>query len=166
MTKSRAGAGAATPIAHATFAMERTYPQSAPRIFAAFSNSESKRAWFAEGDGWIVESFEADFRVGGREVSRFRLGGGPLMSNDTCYQDIVEDQRLVFVYTMAVEGRRISSSLASIELFPQPHGTRLLYTEQGQFFDGRDQAADRKKGCEELFGRLGQILTQHETTPT
>ena len=40
---------------------------------------------------------------------------------------------------MTVGGKRISASLASVELFASGKGTRLVYTEQGQFFDGADQ---------------------------
>jgi hypothetical protein len=35
---------------------------------------------------------------------------------------------------MTAFGKRISASLASVELFASGNGTRLVYTEQGQFF--------------------------------
>jgi uncharacterized protein YndB with AHSA1/START domain len=39
-------------IIHSTFAIERTYPARAARVFAAFSDPAIKRRWFAEGEGW------------------------------------------------------------------------------------------------------------------
>jgi uncharacterized protein YndB with AHSA1/START domain len=36
-------------IVHSTFVVERTYPASGARVFAAFSNPAIKRRWFAEG---------------------------------------------------------------------------------------------------------------------
>ena len=148
----------ASSIVHSTFVVERTYPASAARVFAAFSNPATKRRWFAEGEGWQIEEFDADFRVGGRETSRFRFDGGPPIRNDTIYQDIVEDRRIVFTYAMTVGDKRISASLASVELFPAGKGTRLAYTEQGQFFDGVEQPKQRELGCAELFDKLAEHL--------
>jgi uncharacterized protein YndB with AHSA1/START domain len=105
-------------IVHNTFVIERTYPASAARVFAAFADNATKRRWFAEGEGWHVDAFDAEFKVGGHEKSRFRLKDGPPVTNDTVYHDIVPDQRIVFAYVMTVDGKRISVSLANVELFP------------------------------------------------
>lgn len=145
-------------IVHSTFVIERTYPASAARVFAAFSNPATKRRWFADGEGWQIDEFKVDFRVGGRETSRFRFKDGPEVSNDTVYQDVVPDKRIVFVYAMTIGEKRISASLASVELFASGKGTRLVYTEQGQFFDGADQPKGRELGCAELFDKLGEEL--------
>ena len=90
-------------IVHSTFVVERTYPVSAARVFAAFSNTATRRRWFAEGEGWQIDEFEVDFRVGGRETSRFRFKDGPEVANDTVYQDIVPNRRIVFAYAMMVK---------------------------------------------------------------
>lgn len=145
-------------IVHNTFVIERTYAASAARVFGAFSDTATKRRWFVEGEGWQIDAFDADFRVGGRETSRFRFKEGPPVTNDTIYQDIVPERRIVFVYAMTVGDKRISASLASVELFPSGKGTRLVYTEQGQFFDGADQPKQREEGCAELFDKLGEEL--------
>ena len=146
------------PIKHATFSVERTYPADAARIFRAFSDTDIKRRWFAEGENWRVEEFTADFRPAGYETSRFRYADGPPITNDTRYMDIVTDERLVFSYVMTIDGRPSSASLASVELFPAHGGTRLVYTEQGQYFDGGDQALQREIGCGELYDALGAVL--------
>lgn len=151
-------------IVHGTFVVERTYPVSAERVFAAFSDPATRRRWFAEGEGWQIDEFKVDFRVGGRETSRFRFKGGPKVANDTVYQDIVPDQRIVFVYAMTVGDKRISASLASVELFTSGKGTRVVYTEQGQFFDGVEQPRQREEGCVELFDRLGEELKSERRT--
>ena len=74
------------PVVHSTFSIERTYPVPPSRVFSAFANQAAKRHWFAEGDGWEVEEFTLDFRVGGREFSRFRFEGGAPIRNETVYQ--------------------------------------------------------------------------------
>lgn len=145
-------------VAHATFSVERSYPASPARVFAAFANQATKRRWFAEGEGWEIEEFTLDFRVGGRETSRFRYQGGPPMGNDTIFLDIVPERRIVLAYTMTVADTRISVSLATVELASLGEGTTLTYTEQGAFFDGADKAALREFGCRGLLEKLAAEL--------
>lgn len=137
-----------------SFNIDRFYAASPAEVFAAFSNAERKRRWFAEGDGWQVDEFTADFRVGGSERSRFRFRGGPEISNDTAYLDIVTNQRIVIAYVMALAGTRFSASLATIEFKPEGNGTRLVYAEQDSFLDGQDGSTDRETGCRELLETL------------
>jgi len=144
-------------VVHATFSIDRTY--SAPRamVFAAFSDTDKKRRWFAEGEGWEIESFNVDFRVGGLETARFRFSGGPLITNDTTYQDIVKDERIIIAYYMTVAGVCISASLATMEFLDAPGGgTLLIYTEQGAYLDGADSVRMREAGCRDLLERLAE----------
>jgi len=145
-------------VVHSTFSIERTYPVPPSRVFSAFANPAAKRRWFAEGEGWEVEEFTSDFRVGGREFSRFRFEGGAPIRNETVYQDIVPDRRIVFAYSMEVGAKRISVSLATVEIALSGGGTHLVYTEQGAFFDGADKPEGREAGCRELFEKLGEEL--------
>jgi uncharacterized protein YndB with AHSA1/START domain len=147
-------------VTHATFAIERTYPAPPARVFDAFKDPAAKRRWFVEGEDWTVEEFTSDFRVGGGERSRFRFRGGPMISNDTVYQDIVPDRRIIIAYTMTVGENRISASLATMEFAPEESGTRLTFTEQGAFLDGYDGAADRERGTRDLFDALGRELAR------
>jgi uncharacterized protein YndB with AHSA1/START domain len=57
-------------VTHATFTIEREYPASRARVFAAFADIEQKRRWFVGPDDWGPGEHEMDFRVGGRELSR------------------------------------------------------------------------------------------------
>jgi uncharacterized protein YndB with AHSA1/START domain len=145
-------------VVHSTFVIERTYNAPPTRVFAAWANPASKRKWFAEGEGWEVGAFEADFRVGGIEHSRFRFKGGAEYSNDTVYQDIVPDQRIVLAYTMATGGKRFSASLMTLQLEPSDKGTRLVLTEQSAFFEGSDGTKMREQGWRELLEKLDEAL--------
>ena len=133
-------------VVHDTIVTERTYDRPPHRVFAAWRDPATEREWFAEGEGWRIEEYGLDFRVGGREHGRFRQGNGPETRNETVYLDIVPDQRIVMAYTMAIDGVNISASLGTVEFKASGAGTRLIYTEQAAFFDGADGPSSRKQG--------------------
>ncbi len=101
---------------------------------------------------------QQDFRVGGSETSRFRLQGGPEITNETQFQDIVPDRRIVFSYRMTVAGQPISVSLATMELTPSGDGVRLTFTEQGAYFGDPSAAKGREEGTRELLEALAAEL--------
>jgi uncharacterized protein YndB with AHSA1/START domain len=141
-------------VTHATFAVERTYDASPARVFAAWAEPEGKSRWFTEPGG----EFELDFRIGGREFSRGRLADGSVYTFEGRYQDIVPDERIVYAYDMHLGDRRISVSLATVELKPAGDGTRLIFTEQGAFLDGLDTPDLRRQGTGSLLDALGEEL--------
>jgi uncharacterized protein YndB with AHSA1/START domain len=145
-------------VTHATFTIERLYDASPARVFQAHADIAAKRRWFAEGEGWEIDSFESDFTVGGFERSRFRFQGGPPITNDTVFQDIVPNERIIFAYWMTVDGVPISASLATTELKAEGSGTRLRFTEQGAYLDGHDQVKDREEGTRQLLEALAKEL--------
>lgn len=59
-------------------------------------------------------------------------------------------------------GTRISVSLTTVELIPAEGGTRLVFTEQGAFLDGRDTPELREHGTNELLDALGKSLLEEE----
>jgi uncharacterized protein YndB with AHSA1/START domain len=150
------------PIRHGSFTIERNYEAPPSLVFFAFQDPAAKRRWFVQGDdtNWQVESFETDFRVRGTERSSFRYSGGPLISNDTVYLDIAENERIIIAYTMAAEGHIFSSSMSTIRIQPNGKGTRLTYTEQGAYFGEADQIASREHGCRELYESLAKELNR------
>ncbi|MBV8652023.1 MAG: SRPBCC domain-containing protein, partial [Alphaproteobacteria bacterium] len=72
--------------------------------------------------------------------------------------DIVPDERIIYSYDMHLDDKRISVSLATIELKPAGAGTRLVFTEQGVFLDGYDDAGSRERGTQGLLDKLGAWL--------
>jgi uncharacterized protein YndB with AHSA1/START domain len=154
------------PVVHCTFTIERDYLAPPARVFAAFSTPATKRRWFSDGKGSAVQEFTMDFRVGGREFTRFLFQGGPEgappkgteICNETIYYDIVPEQRIVLAYTMIIADKRISASLSTFELRPSANGTKLVFTEQAAFFEGADGPKMREGGWRDLLSRLDEEL--------
>jgi uncharacterized protein YndB with AHSA1/START domain len=144
-------------VAHATFVIERDYPAAPARVFQAFSDPEAKRQWFG-GPG--ETRGQMDFRTGGRDVASGTFPDGTTHRFDALYYDIVPGERIVFSYDMHIDQRRISVSLATVEITPQGSGSRLTFTEQGVFLDGYDDAGSRERGTIELLDALGGFLSR------
>jgi uncharacterized protein YndB with AHSA1/START domain len=140
---------------HGTFTVTRTYPVPPERVFAAWSSQEAKARWFGAPGS---TAYELDFRVGGTEVNRGGPPSGPVYSYLATYQDIVEDQRIVYGYIMHADDALISVSVTTVEFAPASSGTTLTFTEQGVFLDGADTMAIREKGSNELLDGLGATL--------
>jgi uncharacterized protein YndB with AHSA1/START domain len=140
-------------VTHTTFVIEREYDASRERVFAAWADPSSKARWFGGDD------FELDFRVGGREINRGRVGdAGPLYTYACVYADIVPDERIVYTYEMHMDDARISVSLSTIQFEDSGSGTKLVYTEQGAYLDGLDSAEQREEGTRTIFDALAREL--------
>jgi uncharacterized protein YndB with AHSA1/START domain len=147
----------ASSVTHATFEVERRYPRAPALAFAAWSDPAVKARWFARS-AWDQETYELDFRVGGRERWQGRAPDGRLHVFDARYQDIVAPERIIFSYDMHVDGRRVSVSLVTVTLQPRDAGTQLTLVEQGAFLDDLDDPTQRKGGFEALLDRLANVL--------
>jgi len=94
----------------------------------------------------------------GREHVQGRWESGVVSTFDALYHDVVPNERIVYAYTMHLDERKISVSLATLELKPAGTGTRLVMTEQGAFLDGYDDAGSRERGTQFLLDALGRSL--------
>ena len=148
-------------VVHSTFVIERNYDAAPARVFAAWASKDAKGQWFGSpGDN---QNHELDFRVGGREAWRGGQGGPTGESTfrfDAIYQDIVENERIVYAYDMHMDDQRISVSLATVEFKPDGDGTRLTFTEQGAVLDGLDEPGRREEGTGSLLTSLGEALSR------
>ncbi|MFE4515715.1 SRPBCC family protein [Kitasatospora sp. NPDC056783] len=149
-------------VTHATFTLERRYAAPPATVFAAWADPTAKARWFAGPDA----EHELDFRVGGREVNRGRSAGGAVLTFESWYRDIVQDERIVYTSTLSEGPDLATVSLTTVEFHPEDGGTRVLLTEQGTFLDGREEAAWREQGTGRWLDELAAELRQPRQNST
>jgi uncharacterized protein YndB with AHSA1/START domain len=64
-------------VVHSEFTVERHYGFTPAQTFGAFADPELKGQWFAVPEHFANRAYELDFRVGGGELSRGTVPGGP-----------------------------------------------------------------------------------------
>jgi uncharacterized protein YndB with AHSA1/START domain len=145
-------------VEHETIVMERTFKAAPARVFAAWASAKARAQWMVPNDEWVSVEESDDFRVGGREVSRFGPKDDPRFKAEKHYLDIVADRRILMAGTMFAADRPISCSLATVELLSAGRGTRMIYTEQAAFLDGLDSADVRRQGWKINLDKLDALL--------
>ena len=146
---------------HGTFVIERLIEAAPAQVYAAFASAPAKARWFSAPQAEVLVR-EFDFRVGGAERLYCRWPPAAHRHQPSVrttdfrarYLDIEPDRRIVYVYEMYLDERKISVSLATVEFRPHANGTRLVITEQGAFLNGyRDESA-REAGTNGLLDQL------------
>jgi uncharacterized protein YndB with AHSA1/START domain len=146
-------------VTHAHFNLKRTYDAPVARVWRAFTDADAKQKWFAGTPGrWELLERRMDLRVGGHERLKGRWEGGLVSTFDATYYDVIPNERLVYSYVMHLDERKISVSLATIELRAEGGKTNVSVTEQGAFLDGYDDAGSREQGTGHLLDALGASL--------
>lgn len=147
-------------VVHATFHLERTYDAPAARVWAALTDPAAKARWFAGPTGaWTLIERSMDVRPGGRERLTGRWDNGVVSAFDAVYFDVIPGERLVYSYEMHMDAKKISVSLATMQIKPVGAArTTLMVTEQGAFLDGYDDAGSRETGTGHLLDAIGASL--------
>jgi uncharacterized protein YndB with AHSA1/START domain len=153
--------GGGRSVVHAVFHLERTYDAPVARVWKALTDEKAKAKWFGgPPDRWERIERHMDVRVGGTERAKGRSVGGVVHTFDAIYHDVVEDERLVYSYVMHLDDRKISVSLATLQLTADGGKTTLQVSEQGAFLDGYDDAGSREHGTGLLLDALGRSLAE------
>jgi len=146
-------------VAHATFHLERSYDAPVARVWKALTDEAAKQKWFGGTPGsWELLERHMDVRVGGRERLKGRWEGGMVSTFEAIYHDVIPNERLVYSYEMHLDDKKISVSLATLQLKAAGRKTTLMVTEQGAFLDGYDDAGSREHGTGHLLDALGASL--------
>ena len=144
-------------VVHATFHLERTFDAPVARVWKALTEQSAKDRWFGGGHfQWLERSM--DVRPGGTERAKGRWPSGVVSTFDATYYEVLQYERLVYTYELYQNDRKISVSLATMQLKTDAAKTILMVTEQGAFLDGYDDAGAREHGTGELLTVLGASL--------
>jgi uncharacterized protein YndB with AHSA1/START domain len=153
------GETTARSVVHAIFDLERTYDAPVARVWRALTDETAKTKWFGGPAGqWELIERRMDVRTGGSERLKGRWEGGVVSTFDATYHDVIENERLVYSYVMHLDEKKISVSLATMQLKALGELTTLKVTEQGAFLDGYDDAGSRERGTGFLLDALGASL--------
>ncbi len=125
------GAGVLTDF----ITMERTYNATPARVFAAWSDAKARERWGRPNDEEIIVYDQADFRVGGEDVSRCGQKGDLRWLARVRYMEIIEDTRIVMAEHVSEAGTAKASALITVEFEPAGKATRLTLSLQIAAFD-------------------------------
>ena len=145
-----------TDLHHDSFTLERVYEKCRDHVWSGWTTREKKNRWFGGG----IE--QLDFTPGGMERASFHDTMG-VHVNETRYFDIRPGECSVMAYSMALNGRVHTVSLATVTFADEGGGTRLTYTEQMCVLPPSDGVPGRKHGWTHLLGGLGQALSAEMT---
>jgi uncharacterized protein YndB with AHSA1/START domain len=143
---------------HGSFTIRRELDAPVALVFQAFADKTHKARWFKGPPDCKDEIREQDFRVGGADRFKANWASGMVTEFTARYFDIVPNARIVYVYEMMLDGRKISVSLATITFEASSKGTTLTVTEQGAFLDGYEDAGSREHGIGAQMDALAETL--------
>ena len=147
-------------LTHATIVMERTYNAAPARVFAAWADIEARKRWSTPAANIRIEYEQADFREGGRDVSRCIEPGNEDYVATVTYIDIKRDQRIAFVEDITHGNKRVSAALISVELAAKGAATHLLLTMQIASFDGSSMEQGYQFGWNAALDNLAQEFSR------
>jgi len=144
----------AASILHATLVFERSIPAMTDQVFAAYSDITVRKKWGAPSDNTALIYDKADFREGGEDVFRCGPKSNPNIHGVTRYLDIVANRHIVSSETITIDGRRLCTSLITLELNTEGDHTKLKSTTQLVSFIGQEMVRGHENGTNASLDNL------------
>lgn len=131
----------------------RTYAAPPEKVYAAWTDPQALKCWFAPSDAFQTPEVEADVRVGGRYRIVMRASDGEWHRVGGIYREVAPPRKLVF--TWAWESTPERESLVTVEFIARGNETELVLLHE-RFADAavRDRHEQGWQGC---LGRLPQV---------
>lgn len=145
-------------VVHETIVLERQYDAEPQCVFGAWADPAARQRWAAPSPADAIEYREADFRVGGCDVSRCGAADDKRFAVEARYLDIVTDRRIVFAEIVESDGVRLSVSLITVEFEAERGGTHLRLTDQIASLEGADMVAGSRAGLSAALENLSRYL--------
>jgi uncharacterized protein YndB with AHSA1/START domain len=135
--------------------IKRRFKAPVERVYAAWTDAEQMKRWFAPGD-MSVPVAQADARQGGRYRVQMSEGGSECEFHTAggVYQEVVPNQRLVFTWQW--EGSELET-LVTLEFKSlSANETELTLIHEG--FDNEDNRDKHGQGWEGCLANLEGFL--------
>lgn len=145
-------------IEHGTVTLDRAFDASPARVFAAWEDVEARARWGNPSPNTEIVYDQADFRVGGIDVSRCGAVGELNFVVEVRYLDIMPNQRLVFTESVRDAGRLLSHALICVEFEPDQDATLQRFVAQIASFDGASMIEGYAQGWAPAFDNLAAEL--------
>ncbi len=143
-------------LAQETIILERTYKASPARAFEAWRDPKARERWSKPSDGTGLVYEQADFRVGGEDISRCGPKDDMRFLARVRYLEIIPDQRIVVAETVAESGAVSAASLIFIDFEAVGQTTRLTVTMHVSGLDGADMIEGYRQGWAPTLDRLAE----------
>jgi uncharacterized protein YndB with AHSA1/START domain len=149
-----------------SFEMGETFACPLQKLFSAFTDPVTKRAWYVDGahaDTHDTLAYSLDPEVGGKEVFRLVLNdktpvpGLEIEMVGECVARI-DNALLVYSSRMIARGHVVSITNETFEFTADGAGARLRLTQQGTYLEGSDGPELRRRGHEQLLSDLRRYL--------
>jgi uncharacterized protein YndB with AHSA1/START domain len=102
-------------VTHDTISVTRELAAPIERVFHLWSDTKALQQWYLpSGDGWESEVLEHSFEVGGRNHLSFGRVGEPPFREDCRYEDIAQNERIIFSATVSTGDVRLASGSGQI----------------------------------------------------
>jgi uncharacterized protein YndB with AHSA1/START domain len=141
--------------AEMTVSSEITIASTAQKIFHALTDPAQVPMWWGDPDGFVVERFDGDLRVGGRWRLKAKGSDGEIIVIDGAYRTIEAPHLLE--YTWIVDGGP-TETLVRFDLSEVAGGTLVQVTHTG-FVDveSRDQ---HQRGWDKVLVWIRQYVVK------
>ncbi len=143
---------------HSTITLERQYPVSAERVFAAWADPEERRQWGSPAPDITLQQERAEFAVGKGDISHCIMDGTTIASVHSHYIDIVENRRILYSEAIESEGKFLGASLITAEFAANGSGAHLTVTIQTSGVDGSTLEVEAEGGWTASLDSLGEMM--------
>lgn len=138
----------------AALVIRKTLAASCRRVFAAWTDPEMIKQWFAPSDAMTVPVAETDVRVGGEYLFVMRNSEGETYSPRGVYEEIIADRKLVFSWRWADSN---VVTRVTVELQPTDDSATELTLTHERFADSAMQER-HAEGWNACLSRLSALL--------
>lgn len=144
---------------HRTTTLEKSFPVSPAKVFAAWADLDKRSQWNSPSDEVTIRYTEDDFSVGGKDVSLCLVGDQIMAEVVGVYHDIVHDERIIYTEIIkSGDGMVLGISQVSVDIAPSGTGTNMVVTLQTVALAGGEVLDEVAAGWTASLGMMEKVL--------